>query len=215
MFCAVAMQDVISAAVARQAMRTQYFVIQNTPLLTTMRCGEPSLRKIVIFRLFHKQNDYFLSKSIGATKLLPNRAAPPEIELMRDCCGSLTSPGGGLERATAKMGQLLRVSLVAALCILWDRGALGQGSQSSTSSAATPANGTQKASSPIQAPTLSPAEKRRADLLADTEKLYQLTQELKAEVARSNKDTLSVSVVKKAQEVERLAKSIKERSRGQ
>jgi len=51
--------------------------------------------------------------------------------------------------------------------------------------------------------------------VADTEKLYQLTQELKAEVARSNKDTLSVAVVKKAQEVERLAKSIKERSKSQ
>ncbi len=62
---------------------------------------------------------------------------------------------------------------------------------------------------------MTPAEQKRADLLADTEKLYQLTQELKAEVAKSNKDTLSVSVVKKAQEVERLAKSIKERSRNQ
>ena len=60
---------------------------------------------------------------------------------------------------------------------------------------------------------LTPEEKKRADLMADTEKLYKLTQELKAEVAKSNKDTLSVSVVKKAQEVERLAKSIKERTR--
>lgn len=60
---------------------------------------------------------------------------------------------------------------------------------------------------------LTPEEKRRADLRADTEKLYQLTQELKAEVAKSNKDTLSISVIKKAQEIERLAKSIKERSR--
>lgn len=62
---------------------------------------------------------------------------------------------------------------------------------------------------------LTPAEKRRADLQADTEKLYKLTQELKAEVDKSNKDTLSVSVIKKAQEVERLAKSIKERSKQQ
>lgn len=66
-----------------------------------------------------------------------------------------------------------------------------------------------------QKAALTPAEQKRADLLADTERLYQLTQELKAEVAKSNKDTLSVSVVKKAQEVERLAKSIKERSRNQ
>jgi len=61
--------------------------------------------------------------------------------------------------------------------------------------------------------TLNPEEKKRADLRADTEKLYKLTQELKEEVAKSNKDTLSVPVVKKAQEIERLAKSIKERSR--
>jgi hypothetical protein len=62
---------------------------------------------------------------------------------------------------------------------------------------------------------LTPEEKKREELRADTEKLYQLTQELKAEVAKSNKDTLSVSVIKKAQEIEKLAKSIKERSRNQ
>lgn len=81
----------------------------------------------------------------------------------------------------------------------------------------TPTSSGQKdtGTTPAQTANLSPAERKRAELLADTEKLYQLTQELKAEVAKSNKDTLSVSVVKKAQEVERLAKSIKERSRAQ
>ncbi len=62
---------------------------------------------------------------------------------------------------------------------------------------------------------MTAAEKRKADLQADTERLYKLTQELKVEVDKSNKDTLSVSVVKKAQEIERLAKSIKERSKQQ
>jgi len=97
-----------------------------------------------------------------------------------------------------------------------------QGNNSSNAAAAkqAPANGNQK-TSPAETTTqpananLSPADRKRAELLADTEKLYQLTQELKAEVAKSNKDTLSVSVVKKAQEVERLAKSIKERSKTQ
>ena len=112
------------------------------------------------------------------------------------------------------MGQFLRVSTVAVLCTICEPGAWGQSPQSGTGSAPS-ANANQKASPTSPGPTLSPAEKRRADLVADTEKLYQLTQELKAEVARSNKDTLSVSVVKKAQEVERLAKSIKERSRAQ
>lgn len=62
---------------------------------------------------------------------------------------------------------------------------------------------------------MTPEEARQAQLLADTQRLYQLTQELKAEVAKSNKDTLSVSVIKKADEVEKLARSLKERMRQQ
>jgi hypothetical protein len=60
---------------------------------------------------------------------------------------------------------------------------------------------------------LTPAEQRQAQIEADTAKLYQLTQELKAEVAKSNKDTLSVEVIKKADEIEKLARSLKERMR--
>ena len=60
---------------------------------------------------------------------------------------------------------------------------------------------------------MTPADPGKAQLVADTQKLYQLTQELKAEVAKSNKDTLSIAVIKKAEEVEKLAKSLKERMR--
>ena len=62
---------------------------------------------------------------------------------------------------------------------------------------------------------MTPEEARQAQLVADTQRLYQLTQELKAEVAKSNKDTLSLSVIKKADEVEKLARSVKERMRQQ
>ena len=54
-------------------------------------------------------------------------------------------------------------------------------------------------------------ETRHAQLAADTRRLFQLAAELRAEVAKTNKDTLSLTVVKKAEEVEKLAKSIKER----
>jgi sRNA-binding protein len=60
---------------------------------------------------------------------------------------------------------------------------------------------------------MTPEEARQAQLVADTNKLLELSQELKAEVAKSNKDTLSLAVVKKAAEVEKLAKSLKERMR--
>jgi hypothetical protein len=62
---------------------------------------------------------------------------------------------------------------------------------------------------------MSPEEARQAQLAADTNKLYQLAQELQAEVAKSTKNTLSLAVVKKAAEVEKLAKSLKERMKNE
>jgi len=50
----------------------------------------------------------------------------------------------------------------------------------------------------------------QAQIIGDTQKLLKLSQELKAEVAKSNKDTLSLTVIKKAEEVEKLAKTLKE-----
>ena len=60
---------------------------------------------------------------------------------------------------------------------------------------------------------MSPEEVRQAQFVADSQKLYQLAQELKLEVAKSNKNTLSIAVTKKAEEIEKLAKSLKERMR--
>ena len=61
----------------------------------------------------------------------------------------------------------------------------------------------------------TPADARKAQILEDTNRLYRMAEELKAEVAKSNKDILSVAVVKKADEIEKLAKSLKERMRNE
>lgn len=82
-------------------------------------------------------------------------------------------------------------------------------SQTSTQTEQKPSETEQGRTEPSK--QMTPADPRQAQLLVDTQKLYQLTQELKAEVAKSNKDTLSIAVIKKAQEVEKLAKSLKER----
>lgn len=55
---------------------------------------------------------------------------------------------------------------------------------------------------------------RQKQLERDTDKLLALAKELKEEVNKSNKNTLSVDVVKKAAEIEKLAKSVKDRMRG-
>jgi hypothetical protein len=74
-------------------------------------------------------------------------------------------------------------------------------------------SGTSAQKQPEPSKPMTPAEASQAQLLADTQKLYELTQELKAEVAKSNKGTLSIAVIKKAEEVEKLAKSLKEKMR--
>ena len=55
---------------------------------------------------------------------------------------------------------------------------------------------------------------RQADLKRDTEKLLKLANELKECVDKTNEATLSVDVVKKAEEIEKLAHSVKDKMKG-
>jgi len=55
---------------------------------------------------------------------------------------------------------------------------------------------------------------RQKRLVADTEKLVALTTALKEQVDESNKDILSIDMIKKAEEIEKLAHSVKERIKG-
>jgi hypothetical protein len=55
-----------------------------------------------------------------------------------------------------------------------------------------------------------PVLRAKAQLAADTARLYQLANELKAEMDKSTKDTLSLGVMRKADEIERLAKKVRE-----
>lgn len=55
---------------------------------------------------------------------------------------------------------------------------------------------------------------RQATLKSDTEKLVKLTTELKQYVDKSNENVLSLDVLKKADEIEKLAHSVKEKMKG-
>jgi len=57
-------------------------------------------------------------------------------------------------------------------------------------------------------------EQRQAELKRDTEKLLKLSTELKEYVDKSNENVLSLDVVKKAEEIEKLARSVKTKMRG-
>jgi hypothetical protein len=57
-------------------------------------------------------------------------------------------------------------------------------------------------------------EDRQKVLKNDTDKLVKLTAELKEYVDKSNENVLSLEVVKKAEEIERLAHTVKEKMKG-
>ena len=55
---------------------------------------------------------------------------------------------------------------------------------------------------------------RHALLKADTDKLLKLAVELKNSVDKSNENVLSLDVIKKAEEIEKLAHSVKDKMKG-
>jgi hypothetical protein len=55
---------------------------------------------------------------------------------------------------------------------------------------------------------------RQADLKRDTEKLLKLSTELKEYVDKTNENVMSLEVIKKAEEIEKLAHSVKVKMRG-
>ena len=57
-------------------------------------------------------------------------------------------------------------------------------------------------------------EQRQAELKRDADRLLKLSNELKDYVDKSNENILSLDVIKKADEIEKLAHSVKTRMRG-
>ena len=58
------------------------------------------------------------------------------------------------------------------------------------------------------------AKERAAQLKNDTDKLLKLSVELKAYVDKADENVLSLDVIKKADEIEKLAKSVKDKMKG-
>jgi hypothetical protein len=58
------------------------------------------------------------------------------------------------------------------------------------------------------------AKERVAELKSDTDKLVKLSMELKGYVDKSDENVLSLDVIRKAEEIEKLAKSVREKMKG-
>jgi hypothetical protein len=58
-------------------------------------------------------------------------------------------------------------------------------------------------------------EHRQQDIKQDTDKLLELATELKQYVDKTNENIISVDVIKKAEQIEKLAKNVKDKMKGQ
>lgn len=68
---------------------------------------------------------------------------------------------------------------------------------------------------PVPPPTKAILKENEKDIKKDIEKLFQLASELKAEVEKTDSSQiLSLAMVRKAEEIEKLAKGIKNRAKG-
>jgi hypothetical protein len=57
-------------------------------------------------------------------------------------------------------------------------------------------------------------KERQQKLMTDTNKLLELATDLKTQVDKTNRGIMSVDVIKKAEEIEKLARNVKERMKG-
>lgn len=87
-----------------------------------------------------------------------------------------------------------------------------------TAPATTPAPPAASATQPSDKPSapaanLSPEAARQQELAQESAQLLKLATDLKAEVDKTTKDTLSIAVIRKADAVERMARGVKEKFR--
>lgn len=115
-----------------------------------------------------------------------------------------------MRRRPGQVGTVLTLALLLACAA----GAVAQTKPEQTP----PTTANQKPASPPKAtdtkqpaaPAATPLTPEQAQLQTQIDKLYQLAQDLKTAVAKSNKDTLSIDVIKKADAVEKAAKNLKD-----
>jgi hypothetical protein len=111
----------------------------------------------------------------------------------------------------------VRVRALASFVLLFVT--LGFAQQQSMPPGATPFPSSRegRSSAPGAPPPMSPEQMRKYNdqryqrLKSDTENLLRLTTELKQAVDKANSSTLSLDVIKKTEQIEKLAKSVREK----
>lgn len=108
----------------------------------------------------------------------------------------------------------MRRQIISGLSVLFFAMALHAGQQSPPFSRENPAEAREEAHIRRERDKALNA-KRQEELKRDTERLLKLATELKENVDKTNQNMLSLDVIKKAEEIEKLAKSVKDKMKAQ
>jgi hypothetical protein len=125
----------------------------------------------------------------------------------------MSGPGFDLDSRSTVLRA--RWKSIAAVSLLLAAGVLpgGQSQQSLSQSKPEQNPAVPKTADSAPAPVESPANQQEQRAARERANLLKLAMELKAEVDKSTKDTLSLAVVRKAEEIERVARGMKDRYR--
>jgi hypothetical protein len=120
--------------------------------------------------------------------------------------------------------KLLRLAVIGVAFLVGVSGTYSRGQLAQPFPSQQPAPGRPGATLPPPESSISPEmqaqqarsrnTQRQKQLVQDTDKLLDLATQLKQDVDKTNKDMLSVDVIRKADEIEKLAHSVKERMKG-
>jgi len=111
------------------------------------------------------------------------------------------------------MRTLWLTGLVGAALVAVPVGAARDPGQQNIGTQAIPVPGGTAAGIPAAQMVPAAADDRQAKIAKDSARLLELANELKAEVDKTNKDEMSLNVIRKAEEIEKLAHDLKQRMR--
>ena len=117
--------------------------------------------------------------------------------------------------STVSRARWKSVAAIAAIAVLFAAGALpcGQSQESLSQNQPQQNPAAPKTVDSTPAPAESPASQQEQRTAKESADLLKLATELKTEVDKSTKDTLSLAVIRKADEIERIARGMKDRYR--
>jgi len=116
--------------------------------------------------------------------------------------------------------RMVRLTIPFCLCLIFCSFQTASSQQPSVPSLNIPSADSPDQPSAMQKDAQKELEKkanlqRQADLKRDTDKLLKLSNELKDYVDKSNENILSLDVIKKAEEIEKLAHNVKIKMKGE